>query len=246
MSDTKASPAPQGHLHPVTQTIEDIVQIFTELGFSVVLGQEMEDEYHNFDALNIPKDHPARDAQDTFWLTNGKLMRTHTSPVQIHYMKEHKPPFQIIAPGKVFRHEATDRTHEVQFHQIEGLAVGPDVTMANLKYYLDTFLKRIFGKELETQFRPGYFPFVEPGVEIDVRCFRCKGDGCSTCSHSGWIEILGAGMVHPQVLENVGINPREFKGFAFGLGVERIAMLRYGIDDVRLLYTGDLRVVNQF
>ena len=244
MSDTeKIQP---GHLHPITQTIEDVVRVFTELGFSIATGTEMEDEYHNFDALNIPKDHPARDAQDTFWLKNGKLMRTHTSPVQIHYMKSHKPPFQIVAPGKVFRHEATDRTHEVQFHQIEGLAVGKDVSMANLKYYLDTFLKRIFGQDLETQFRPGFFPFVEPGVEIDVKCFRCKGDGCPTCSHSGWIEILGAGMVHPSVLENVGINPNEFSGFAFGLGIERIAMLRYGVDDVRLFYTGDLRVTNQF
>lgn len=236
----------QGHIHPVTQTIEDVVRAFTELGFSVALGTEMEDEYHNFDALNIPKDHPARDAQDTFWLKNGKLMRTHTSPVQIHYMQSHKPPFQIVVPGKVFRNEATDRTHEIQFHQIEGLVVGKDVSMANLKYYLDAFLKKIFGQELETQFRPGYFPFVEPGVEIDVRCFRCKGSGCPTCSHSGWIEILGAGMVHPKVLEQAGINPNEYSGFAFGVGVERIAMLRYGVDDVRLFYSGDLRLVNQF
>lgn len=237
---------PTGHIHPITQTIEDIVRSFTELGFSIALGDEMEDEFHNFDALNIPKDHPARDAQDTFWLRNGKLMRTHTSPVQVHYMKAHKPPFQIVVPGKVFRNEATDRTHEIQFHQIEGLAVGTDITMANLKYYLDAFLKKIFGNELELQFRPAYFPFVEPGVEIDVRCFRCSGSGCSTCAHSGWIEILGAGMVHPKVLEQAGINPNQYRGFAFGLGVERITMLRYGIDDIRLLYSGDLRVINQF
>jgi phenylalanyl-tRNA synthetase alpha chain len=222
------------------------MDVFTKLGFSVVQGDEMEDEYHNFDALNIPADHPARDAQDTFWLENGKLLRTHTSPVQVHYMKSHAPPFQIVVPGKVFRNEATDRTHEIQFHQIEGLAVGPDVSMANLKYYLNTFLREMFGKELETQFRPGYFAFVEPGVEIDVQCFRCKGEGCPTCAHSGWIEILGAGMVHPKVLEHAGIDPTTYSGFAFGVGVERIAMLRYGVDDVRQFYSGDLRVTHQF
>jgi len=237
---------PVGHIHPVTRTIDDAMRVFEDMGFSIVLGNEMEDEYHNFDALNIPADHPARDEQDTFWLKNGNLMRTHTSPVQIHYMKEHQPPFKIVAPGKVFRYEATDRTHEIQFHQIEGLAIAEDISMANLKYYLETFLKKMFGKELATQFRPGYFPFVEPGVEIDVQCFRCEGAGCPTCSHSGWIEILGAGMVHPNVLENVGIDPTKYQGFAFGVGVERIAMLRYGVDDVRNFYTGDLRLVNQF
>lgn len=235
-----------GNIHPVTRTIEDVTKAFKKLGFSIVLGDEMEDEYHNFDALNIPKDHPARDSQDTFWLKNEKLLRTHTSPVQIHYMKNNKPPFRIVVPGKVFRNEATDRTHEIQFHQMEGLVVDKDVSMANLKYYLNNFLKEVFGKDLKTQFRPGYFPFVEPGVEIDLECFRCKGDGCSTCSHSGWIEILGAGLVHPNVLNNAGINPNEFGGFAFGVGIERIAMLKYGIDDIRLLYSGDLRLVNQF
>jgi phenylalanyl-tRNA synthetase alpha chain len=235
-----------GHIHPVIRTKQDMVKAFVELGFSVVLGTEIDDEYHNFDALNIPSDHPARDAQDTFWLKNGRLMRTHTSPVQVHFMEKNKPPFQIVAPGKCFRSDATDRTHEIQFHQMEGLAVGENISLANLKYYLNNFLEKIFGKGLETQFRPGYFPFVEPGVEVDLKCFRCKGKGCSTCSHSGWIEILGAGMVHPNVLNNVGIDSTKYQGFAFGIGVERVAMLRYCVDDIRNFYTGDLRLVNQF
>lgn len=236
-----------GHIHPITQVINEAVKIFSGMDFIVALDREMEDEFHNFDALNIPSHHPARDMQDTFWLKDtDKLLRTHTSNVQIRFMENHKPPFRIIAPGKVFRNEATDRTHEVQFHQLEGLAVGPDVSLANLKYVLDKFIKELFGKEIKTRLRPGYFPFVEPGVEIDMECFRCKGGGCPTCSHNGWIEILGAGMVHPKVLESVGIDSREFQGFAFGIGIERIAMLKYGVDDVRLFYNGDLRLVNQF
>ncbi len=243
----------KGHLHPVTTLIRDISAIFSLLGFEVADGPEIEDEMHNFDALNVPKDHPARDMQDTFWIKGGeeKVLRTHTSPVQIRYMEEKmkegkEPPFNIIVPGKVFRYEATDATHEVQFHQIEGLVVGENITMAHLKGVLDMLLKKIFGEEIKIKFRPGYFPFVEPGVEIDMICFRCKGDGCTSCKQSGWIEILGAGMVHPNILNNVGIDSRKWQGYAFGVGVERIAMLKYGIDDVRALYSGDLRLVNQF
>lgn len=237
----------KGHIHPVTHITNEMVKAFLEMGFDVAAGPELEDEYHNFDALNFPKDHPARDMQDTFWLKDiPKLLRTQTSNVQIRYMEKNKPPFKIIVPGKVFRNEATDRTHEVQFYQLEGLAVGEDVSMANLKYYLNSFLRKIFGEDVKTQFRPGYFPFVEPGVEIDLECFRCKGSGCSTCSHSGWIEVLGAGMVHPNVLRNVGIDPEKYQGFAFGVGIDRIAVLKYGVDDIRLFYNGDLRLVNQF
>ncbi len=237
----------KGHIHPITRVMNELTTIFSELGFEVALGPEIEDEYHNFDALNVPKDHPARDMQDTFWLTDpGKLLRTHTSNVQIRYMENHKTPLKIVAPGKVFRYEATDRTHEVAFHQMEGLLVGENISLANLKFYLNNFLRKLFGEDIKTQFRPGYFPFVEPGVEIDLECFRCKGKGCPTCSHSGWIEVLGAGMVHPNVLNSVGINPKTHTGFAFGMGLDRIVMLKYGIDDIRLLYNGDLRLVNQF
>jgi len=242
-----------GHLHPITTLIRDISAIFSSLGFEIADGPEIEDEYYNFDALNVPKDHPARDMQDTFWVKGKKdtVLRTHTSPVQIRYMEKKmkeksEPPFKIIAPGKVFRYEATDATHETQFHQIEGLAVGENITMADLKGTLGILLKKVFGDDVEIKLRPGYFPFVEPGVEIDMRCFRCSGDGCVSCKHSGWIELLGAGMVHPNVLSGVGIDPNKWRGYAFGVGVERIAMLKYGIDDVRTLYTGDLRLVNQF
>lgn len=237
----------KGHIHPITRVMNELTGIFSELGFEVALGPDIEDEYHNFDALNVPKDHPARDMQDTFWLTDpGKLLRTHTSNVQIRYMENHKTPLKIVAPGKVFRYEATDRTHEVAFHQMEGLLVGENISLANLKYYLNNFLRKLFGDDIKTQFRPGYFPFVEPGVEIDLECFRCKGKGCPTCSHSGWIEVLGAGMVHPNVLNSVGINPETHTGFAFGLGLDRLVMLKYGIDDVRMLYNGDLRLIDQF
>ncbi len=246
--DTPQQSGEKGHLHPITTIIRDITRIFTEMGFEVAQGPELEDEYHNFDALNVPKDHPARDMQDTFWMKGEKdtVLRTHTSPVQIRYMETHKPPFNIIVPGKVFRQEATDATHEVQFHQIEGLAVGKNITLAHLKSVLETFLKKLYGDNINIKLRPGYFPFVEPGVEIDMICFKCEGKGCTACKQSGWIEILGAGMVHPNVLNNAGIDPREWRGFAFGVGVDRLAMLRYGIDDVRLLYSGDLRLVNQF
>lgn len=237
----------KGHIHPITRTAHEIVSVLGEMGFEVALGPEVEDEYHNFDALNVPKDHPSRDMQDTFWLQDtDKLLRTHTSNVQIRFMEENGAPLKICAPGKVFRYEATDRTHEVAFHQIEGLVVGEDISMANLKFTLDTFIKKLFGDDIKTQFRPGFFPFVEPGVEIDLTCFKCRGSGCSTCSHSGWIEVLGAGMVHQNVLNSVGINPKKYKGFAFGVGLDRIAMMKYGVDDVRMFYNGDLRLINQF
>ncbi|MBC8465079.1 MAG: phenylalanine--tRNA ligase subunit alpha [Parcubacteria group bacterium] len=236
------------HMHPLTRVINDSTRAFVELRFEVATGPELEDGYHNFDALNVPKNHPARDMQDTFWIKGmeNMLLRTHTSPVQARYMENHEPPFAIVVPGKVFRNEATDMTHEVQFFQTEGLVVGENISLANLKWTLEHFLKKLFGDDIAIQLRPGYFPFVEPGVEIDMRCFRCGGSGCPSCKGSGWIEILGAGMVHPNVLRAGGIDPDVWQGFAFGIGVDRIAMLRYGIPDVRLLYSGDLRISDQF
>ncbi len=239
----------KGHLHLLTQTIRKFSEIFSEMGFEIASGPEIEDEYHNFDALNAPKDHPSRDLQDTFWLKPEnlkKLLRTHTSGVQVRHMEKNEPPFAIIVPGKVFRNEATNVTHDAQFHQCEGLVVGENITLANLKGTLEFFLKKLFGEDVVIRLRPGYFPFVEPGVEVDMICFRCKGEGCPSCSHSGWIEILGAGMVHPNVLNSCGIDSRKYQGFAFGAGIDRIIMLRHGVDDIRNLYTGDLRLVNQF
>ena len=239
----------RGHLHLLTQTIRKITDTFSAMGFEVADGPELEDEYHNFDALNVPADHPSRDMQDTFWLKPDnlkKLLRTHTSGVQIRYMEKNKPPFAIVVPGKVFRNEATDATHDAQFHQCEGLVVGENISLANLKGTLEVFLKKLFGEDVIMRLRPGYFPFVEPGVEVDMVCFKCKGRGCPSCSQSGWIEILGGGMVHPKVLNAVGVDYRKYQGFAFGLGVDRIIMLRHEVDDVRLFYSGDLRLVNQF
>lgn len=236
------------HTHPITGLIREINSIFHEMGFEFAEGPEIETEHYNFDALNVPPNHPARDMQDTFWVKsqNRLVMRTHTSPVQVRYMESHEPPFRIIVPGKVFRNEATDATHEAQFYQLEGLMVGKDITLGTLKSVLDTFLKKLVGKDIQTRFRPSYFPFVEPGVEVDMSCFKCEGKGCSICKQTGWIEIMGAGMVHPNVLQNAGIDSRVWQGFAFGAGIDRIAMLAYGIDDVRLFYSGDLRFVNQF
>jgi len=226
-----------GSVHILNRVINDIVRIFSEQGFEVATGTEIEDEQHNFDDLNVPKDHPARDMQDTFWLKDfaGHLLRTHTSGVQIHYMKDNKTPFKIIAPGKVYRYEATDKTHEVQFHQLEGLVVGENINIGHLKNALNTFVKKFYGESVETRLRPGFFPFVEPGLEMDMK----KRDG-------KWIEVLGAGMVHPSVLENCGIDSKKYQGFAFGIGMDRVAMLKYGIDDVRKFYDGDLRLVDQF
>ena len=238
----------QGHSHPISSLIREINSIFYEMGFAFADGPEIESEHYNFDALNVPKDHPARDMQDTFFIkgSDKAVMRTHTSPVQIRYMEQHEPPFRIIVPGKVFRNEATDATHEAQFTQVEGLMVDTDVTLATLKGVLEEFFSKLLKKETGIRLRPGYFPFVEPGVEVDMQCFKCEGEGCAICKKTGWIEVMGAGMVHPNVLQNAGVNSKKWQGFAFGGGIERLAMLRYGIPDVRLFHSGDLRFVHQF
>ncbi len=257
-----------GHLHPLTLVEKEIREIFTSMNFSVVEGPEVESEHYNFDALNIPKDHPARDMWDTFWLRSNQkqvtsdnkqltksqgsnikgqmLLRTHTSPVQIRYMETHKPPFQIIVPGRVFRYEATDASHETNFHQVEGLMVGENVTLANFKFVIQEFFRKLFKKNLDIRLRPSYFPFVEPGLEVDIQCVKCGGKGCNVCKESGWLEVMGAGMVHPRVFEAVHYNPRDLQGFAFGLGLERIAMIKYNIPDIRLFYSGDVRFIKQF
>jgi phenylalanyl-tRNA synthetase alpha chain len=237
-----------GHLHPLTALSERIITIFSDLGFEFATGPEMESEEYNFDMLNVPKDHPSRDMQDTFWIKDrpGMVLRTHTSPVQVRYMEKHKPPLRIITIGRTFRNEKTDATHEAQFSQLEGLAVGPDVSLANLKATLEHFFAKLFGKEITVRFRPSFFPFVEPGVEVDMECFNCDGKGCSVCKHTGWIEMLGAGMVHPNVLDAAQVDSKTNQGFAFGVGVERIAMAVYRIPDLRYFYSGDLRFINQF
>lgn len=246
-------PLPSGRLHPVTQALYEIDDIFASMGFQVVEGPEVEWDYYNFEALNIPPEHPARDMWQTLWVDyetdSGErpmLLRTHTSPMQIRFMEKVPPPLRIVVPGKVFRYEATDATHLSMFHQIEGLAVDVGITMAELKGTLYEFARRFFGKDRKVRFRCDYFPFVEPGVEMAIECAVCRGDGCRLCGSSGWIEILGAGMVHPRVLERVGIDPRVYSGFAFGMGIERMPMLRYGIDDIRLFYGSDLRFLRQF
>jgi len=240
--------ANEGHLHPLTSLSRKIVTIFTDLGFEVASGPEMETEEYNFDKLNVPKDHPSRDMQDTFWIKDkpGIVLRTHTSPVQVRFMENHKPPLRIITLGRVFRNEATDATHEAQFSQLEGLAVGTDITLANLKATLETFFAKLFEKEINVRFRPSFFPFVEPGVEVDMECFSCSGKGCSLCKQTGWIEMMGAGMVHPAVLEAAGVDSKTYQGFAFGVGLERIAMAVFQIPDLRYFYSGDLRFIHQF
>lgn len=266
-----------GHLHPISLMVADISRIMTNLGFDVVDGPELESEYYNFDALNVPKDHPSRDMQDTFWLkprapTRGseerKLPRTHTSGVWVRYMKEKMkngvlPPYAMISPGKVFRNEATDATHEAQFFQVDGMMLGKDVTLGHLKGTLNALYSGIFGQDVQIRFRTSFFPFTEPSVEIDMACFKCggkglnppdggsldparRGLGCTTCKKAGFIEVMGAGMIHPKVLLECGVDSREYQGFAFGGGIDRLAMLKWGIEDVRFLYNGDLRVVNQF
>ena len=234
-----------GHLHPLTKIEDEIKEIFTSLNFSIVEGPELESDYYNFDALNIPPSHPARDMWDTFWIKskikNQKsklLMRTHTSPMQIRYMETHKPPFQIIVPGRVFRYEATDASHEINFYQLEGLMVGENISLANFKFVIEAFFKRLFKEKIEFRFRPSYFPFVEPAVEVDIK-FATKGRG-------EWLEVMGAGMVHPRVFEAAHLNPRDLQGFAFGVGIERLAMIKYKIPDIRMFYTGDLKFINQF
>jgi phenylalanyl-tRNA synthetase alpha chain len=236
---------PLGSLHPLTRVHDEIVEIFVGLGFSVAEGPEIESDYFNFEALNLPKDHPARDMQDTFYLTEDRLLRTHTSPVQIRTMQAQKPPLRIIVPGKVYRRDA-DITHSPQFTQFEGLAVDRNISMADLKGTLELFAREMFGPRSKIRFRPSFFPFTEPSAEVDVLCFLCGGEGCRVCKQSGWLEILGSGMVHPQVLRNVGYDPEEVTGWAFGMGVERIAMLKYGVDDIRLFFENDLRFLKQF
>lgn len=230
-------------IHPLTSAMREIVSIFSEMGFSVADGPEIEEEWYNFDALNVPPDHPSRDMQDTFWLPDGRVMRTHTSPVQIRWMKEHGAPTRMIVFGKVYRNEATDMTHEAQFYQIEGLAVGSDITLAHLKGTLQQFFSKFFGGTVEVRFRPSFFPFTEPSVEVDM---RLTGGRAPEKLRDKWIEIMGAGMVHPKVLANGGVDPKRNRGFAFGGGIERLAMLKWGIDDVRLFHTGDIRFVSQF
>ena len=236
---------PVGHLHPITQIQDEIEDLFVSLGFAVLDGPEVETEYHNFDALNIPATHPARDAQDTFWLDDGNLLRTHTSPVQVRGMERLGPPLRMVAPGRVFRNESVDASHEHTFYQIEGMAVDREVSVAHLIYFMKTMLTEIFRQEVTVRLRPGYFPFVEPGFELDVRCLLCGGDGCPVCKQSGWVEQLGCGLVHPNVLRSSGIDPDIWNGWAFGLGLTRLAMMRYGIDDIRLLQGGDLRFLEQ-
>lgn len=237
---------PLGHKHPLSIVLDEIKEIFIGMGFEIVDGPEVEYDYYNFEALNIPKDHPARDTQDTFYITDNIVLRTQTSPVQVRVMEKQKPPIRIISPGRVFRSDAVDATHSPLFHQIEGLVVDKDITFADLKGTLDTFIKRLYGDDSVVRFRPHHFPFTEPSAEVDVQCFSCKGKGCRVCKGEGWIEILGCGMVHPKVLENCGIDSEEYTGFAFGLGLERVAMRRYGVDDMRLFFENDTRFLSQF
>ena len=234
-----------GGVHPITRTMERIEAFFSQVGFEVVEGPEIEDDHHNFEALNIPAHHPARAMHDTFYFGDGRLLRTHTSPVQIRVMREQQPPLRIIAPGRVYRCDS-DLTHTPMFHQVEGLMVDDGVSFADLKGVLDDFLHAFFEKDFAVRFRPSYFPFTEPSAEVDIQCVMCVGDGCRVCGNSGWLEILGSGMVHPQVLENVGIDSERYTGFAFGMGVERLAMLRYGVNDLRLFFENDLRFLRQF
>lgn len=235
-----------GTLHPLTRVEAEICGIFREMGFQTAEGPEVETEENNFLALNFPEDHPARDAQDTFYLPGGFLLRTHTSPVQIRTMRGKTPPFCFIAPGRVYRHEAIDATHHHIFHQVEGFWVDEEVSFAHLKGTLDVFVKRFFGPEVSTRFRPSFFPFTEPSAEMDISCLFCSGRGCRICKQTGWVEMMGCGMIHPNVLQNCRIDPERWRGFAFGMGVERIAMFRYRIDDIRLFYQNDQRFLMQF
>ncbi len=244
---TLPAPGPRrGHLHPITQIQRELEDLFVSLGFTVLDGPEVEDEYHNFDALNIPATHPARDMQDTFWLDGGKLLRTHTSPVQVRGMERLGPPLRMIAPGRVFRNESVDASHEHTFYQLEGMMVDRDVSVAHLLYFMKTLLTAIFHREVTVRLRPGYFPFVEPGFELDIQCLICGGPGCPVCKQSGWVELLPCGLVNPNVLRMSGIDPEQWNGFAFGLGLTRLVMMRYQIDDIRHLQGGDLRFLEQF
>lgn len=236
-----------GAMHPITQIQTEIEELFVSMGFAVLDGPEVETEFHNFDALNIPPTHPARDMQDTFWLEGGNLLRTHTSPVQIRGMKTLPLPLRMIAPGRVFRNEEVDASHEHTFYQLEGMMIDRDVSIANLIYFMKTLLAKIFRRDdVTVRLRPGYFPFVEPGFELDIECMVCGGPGCPVCKHSGWVELLPCGLVHPNVLKFGGINSDEWGGFAFGLGLTRLVMMRYAIDDIRWINSGDLRFLKQF
>jgi phenylalanyl-tRNA synthetase alpha chain len=243
-------PAPgtrPGKLHPLTRIQQELEDLFTSFGFAVAQGPEVETEWYNFDALNIPPTHPARDMQDTFWLSGGDmLLRTHTSPVQVRAMQKFGPPLRVIAPGRVFRNEEVDASHEHTFYQLEGLMVDRDVSVAHMLYFMNSLLTAIFKRETTVRLRPGYFPFVEPGFELDIRCLICGGPGCPVCKQSGWVELLPCGLVHPNVLRASGIDPEKWNGFAFGLGLTRLVMMRYAIDDIRLLASGDLRFLEQF
>ncbi|MEE8432857.1 MAG: phenylalanine--tRNA ligase subunit alpha [Candidatus Desulfatibia sp.] len=235
----------QGSLHPITQVAQQICDIFIKLGFDIAEGPEVETDYYNFEALNIPKNHPARDMQDTFYISKNIVLRTHTSPTQPRIMEQQKPPVRIIAPGKVYRCDS-DLTHTPMFHQVEGLLVDKGISFGDLKGVLTTFVHQMFDAETSLRFRPSYFPFTEPSAEVDIRCVICRGAGCRVCSHTGWLEVLGSGMVHPAVFENVGYDTTRYSGFAFGMGVERIAMLKYRIDDIRKYFENDLRFLRQF
>ncbi len=237
---------PLGTRHPITQTLDDIKSIFVSMGFGVVDGPEIEDDYHNFEALNFPPNHPARDMQDTFFLDKDVLLRTHTSPVQIRVMKERRPPLRVIMPGRVYRNEAISARSYCLFHQVEGLYVDKNVSFSELKGTLVAFARAFYGSSLKYKFRPSFFPFTEPSLEMDITCFLCSGKGCRVCKQSGWLEVLGAGMVHPNVLRNVGYDPEEFTGYAFGIGVERTTILRHNIPDIRLLFENDMRFLKQF
>lgn len=233
--------------HPVTIVQREIEEIFLSMGFEILDGPHIEDEFHNFEALNIPSDHPARDMQDTFWFGDKKhLLRTHTSCIQVRGMQDRKPPFKFVGPGKVFRCERTDASHEMMFHQLEGMMVGENISVSNLIYFMKVLLSEIFKKDVEVRLRPGFFPFVEPGFELDIKCLICGGKGCSVCKQVGWVELLPCGMVHPNVLKSGGIDTTKYNGFAFGLGLDRLVMMRYGIDDIRHLHGGDLRFISQF
>ena len=237
-----------GHLHPLTRITEEICSIFSKMGFSIVNGPEIETEYNNFTGLNIPLEHPSREAFDTFYLKDYSkmLLRSHTSPVQVRVMKDKKPPLAIVVPGRVYRPDAVDASHSFMFHQVEGFMVDKDIKFSDLKGLLEIFAKAVFGNDIKMRFRPHFFPFTEPSAEVDISCIICKGKGCSVCGKKGWLEILGSGMIHPNVFKQVGIDPKKYTGFAFGMGVERIAMLRYGINDIRLFFENDLRFLRQF
>ncbi|MHB1049818.1 MAG: phenylalanine--tRNA ligase subunit alpha [Bacteroidota bacterium] len=237
---------PHGTRHPISQTIEQMKSIFVSMGFGIAYGPEIEDEYHNFEALNFAANHPARDMQDTFFIKDDVVLRTHTTPVQIRIMKSQKPPVRMIMPGRVYRNEAISARSNYFFHQVDGIYVNEKVTFAELKGTLITFAKSFYGSSIKYRFRPSYFPFTEPSLEMDITCFLCSGRGCRICKHSGWLEVLGAGMVHPNVFRNCGYDPEKVSGYAFGMGVDRISLLRYGIDDIRSFFENDIRLLNQF